>query len=107
MILAQLVVVWQYFTHSPRYSIYTMLFLIIALAAAVLFTVWRQVGYVADEVLEDGAVLVARRNGADSIVSFENIADVCVVNASTREAIEVQLRTPVVPFGARIVFWPP
>ena len=107
MILAQLVVAWQCFAHSPRYSIYTMVFLVIALAAAVLFAVWRQVGYLADEVFEEGAGLVARRNGAESMVKFEDIADVRVVNASTREAIEVQLRTRVMPFGARIVFWPP
>jgi hypothetical protein len=102
-----LVLLWQYFSSNPRYSIFMFLFVCIAMAAAVAFTMWRGVGYLADEVFEDGVALVARRNGSEVRVPFENISDVYAVNTSTREGIEVQLRTHVPPFGKRIVFWPP
>ena len=105
--LVSLVLAWQYFTRDPRYSIFTLLFLVIVMAAAVAFTMWRRVGYLADEVFEEDAALVARRNGTEVRVPFENIADVCAVNTSSREGIEVQLCSRVPPFGERIVFWPP
>jgi hypothetical protein len=106
LLLVLLVLIWQYFTSRPRYNIYTVIFLVIGATVAVLFTIWRQVGYLADEVFEEGSVLIARRNGVEARVPFENIVDVRAVNASTREGIEVQLQTHIVPFGARIVFWP-
>jgi hypothetical protein len=84
-----------------------LLFLVIGMAAAVAFTMWRRVGYLADEVFEEDAALIARRNGSEVRVPFENIANVTAVNTSSREGIEVQLRSRVPPFGERIVFWPP
>lgn len=101
-----LVLGWQYFTSSPRYTIFTVLFLVAVLAAAVTITVRRMFWYLADEVIEEDAVLVARRNGAEVRVPFENIIDVCAVTTALREGISVQLRAKVSPFGTHIVFWP-
>ena len=106
-VLVGLVLAWQYFTSNPRYNIFMLLFLIAAMAAAVAFTMWRSVGYLADEVFEEDAALVARRNGSEVRVPFENITNVCAVNTSSREGIEVQLGTRAPLFGERIVFWPP
>ncbi len=102
-----LVLGWQYFTSSPRYSIFTVLFLVAAMAAAVTITMRRMFWYLADDVIEEGAVLVARRNGAEVRVPFEDIIDVYAVNTAVREGISVQLRARVPPFGEHIVFWPP
>jgi hypothetical protein len=106
-VLVVLVLGWQYFTSIPRYSIFTVLVLVIGMAAAVAFTMWRRVGYLADEVFEEDSALVARRYGSEARVPFENIVDVFAVNTAANEGIEVQLRGKVQPFGERIVFWPP
>ena len=106
MALVLLVLAWQYLTSTSRYQIYTVVLLVVVAAVAVLFTIWRQVGYLADEVFDEGAVLIARRNGVEARVQIDNIVDVRAVNVSTREGIEVRLQTQVVPFGVRIVFWP-
>ena len=106
-VLGAIVLGYEYFTSTPRYSILTVLFLVIGMAAAVAFTIWRSVGYLADEVLEEEAALVARRNGTEARVPFESIVDVRAVTTGSHEGIEIQLRSSVPAFGLRIVFWPP
>jgi hypothetical protein len=105
--LVSIVLAWQYFTSNPRYSIFTFLFVVIIMVGALIFTMWRRFGYLADEVFEEDAALVVRRNGSEVKVPFENIADVYAVNTSIREGIEVRLRSGIPTFGERIVFWPP
>ena len=102
-----LVLGWQYFTSVPRYSISTMLFLIAAMAVAATITLWQMFWYLADEVVEEGSVIVARRNGTEVSIPIKDIVDVYAVNTSVREGISVQLRGRVPPFGECIVFWPP
>ena len=106
-VLVAIVLAYQYFTSSPRYSIFMLLALAVALAAAVAFTIWRSVGYLADEVMEDEATLVARRSGTEVRVPFDSIVDVRAVTTGSHEGIEIQLRSSVPAFGLRIVFWPP
>jgi hypothetical protein len=77
------------------------------MAVAVAITLRRMFWYLADDVLEGGSVLVARRNGVEARVPFEEIVDVYAVNVAVREGIAVQLRSKVPPFGERIVFRPP
>jgi hypothetical protein len=98
---------WQYFTSNPRYSVSTVLFLVAGMAVAVTITLRRMFWYLADDVFEEGPVLVARRSGTEARVPFEDIIDVYAVNVAVREGIAVQLRSKVPPFGERIVFRPP
>lgn len=102
-----LVLGWQYFTTTPRYSIFTALFLIAGMAVAVAITMRRMFWYLADDVIEEAPVLVARRNGTEVRVHFKDIIDVYAVNVAVREGIAVQLRSKVPPFGEHIVFRPP
>jgi hypothetical protein len=99
--------VWQYFTSTPRYSISTVLVLVAGMAVAVTITLRRMFWYLADDVFEEGSVLVARRNGIEARVPFEDIIDVYAINVAVREGIAVQLRSKVPPFGEHIIFRPP
>src|SRR5277367_3286512 len=92
------VIVWTYFGKTPHPSNTMIILVVVIFAGIVVFVVRRQFWYVADEVLEDGSVLVARRGKTEVRVVLGDIVDIFAVNFNSSEAIAVRLRTPVPPF---------
>jgi hypothetical protein len=100
------VCVWQYLRNVPRPSADVSILVVTLMGVAMALTVRRLFWLVADDVVLQGATLVAQRGRRSVTVHASEILDVVPVPFNLRQAVAIQLRNPAAPFGGRIVFLP-
>jgi hypothetical protein len=97
---------WQYLRNVPRPSADVSILVATLMAVAMTLTVRRLFWLVADDVVLQGATLVAQRGSRTVTVHASDVLDVVPVPFNLRQAVAIELRSPTAPFGGRIVFLP-
>ena len=103
LVATSAITVSSYLWRNKHPTLFGGLSFVVILACCVLWVLWRRYWYIAD----DGGLLIIRRGSREVRVPVGEIADIYAVAAMYNEGIEVALRNPIEPFGAKIVFMPP